>query len=547
MVLQRDVAIPVWGWADPGERITVTAGSETATGTAGNDGKWSVKLGRLAASDTPVEMTIAGKNQITLHDVLIGDVWVCSGQSNMEYGMGLDVPNKNETAKANLPGLRLFVVPKVVALNPAEDIGAAHPKELLGSWQANWELLGSWQVCTPVSVLRAGTWMGFPAVGYYFGQNLHASTGKPVGMIASSWGGSSAQAWTSLDALQSKPQLGKYAQEAINGYKDYQGAVQRYPARIEEYKAVLEKWNTDNKDTVAAYNTAIAQWSAEVKANLAIGKPLPRKPAPLNTPKPPPDPAKSLTATFLFNAMIAPLIPYAIKGVIWYQGEANVGKPEYRLLFSTMITDWRNRWGQGDFPFLFAQLANFTGRKADPGDSPWAALREAQVQTLSIPNTGMAVCIDIGEGGDIHPKDKWDVAARLTLAARRVAYGEDIPFSGPLYKEMKIEGATIRIEFDHAGTGLTIGVPPEHFQPGKPRPTTNELQGFAIAGADHKFVWANATIDGDAVLVSSDAVANPVAVRYAWADNPAANLYNKAGLPASPFRTDTKPPGRPAK
>ena len=238
--------------------------------------------------------------------------------------------------------------------------------------------------------------------------------------------------------------------------------------------------------------------------------------------------------------MIAPLIPYAIKGAIWYQGESNVGQAvEYRTLFPAMITDWRKQWGRGDFPFLFVQVANYYPRKPKPDDSARAMLREAQLKTLSLRNTGMAVTIDIGEGPDIHPRDKWDVGERLALAARYVAYGEKIPYSGPIYKAMKAEGPVLRIQFDHTKGGLAIGVPPEHFHPGEPRNPAAELQGFAIAGADHKFVWAQARIDGETVLVSSDAIPNPVAVRYAWADNPAANLVNKAGLPASPFRTDT--------
>jgi len=534
MVLQRDAEVPLWGWADPGEQVTVSAANQTALATAGQDGKWIAKLKKMAASDTPIEVTVAGKNTIVLKDVLIGDVWVCSGQSNMEFDLSRTSSVADEVPKVLDGQLRLFLVPKAIAPKPAQDIAAA---QLRGE--------GSWQVCSPDTSVGERTWMGFSGIGYYFGKNIHAATGKPVGMIGSYWGGSPAQAWTSLEALKPVPALKIYTDEGVDSSAVLEKFLEtRSTVAIPEWNAAMEKWDIDNKAAMETYVAASKQWVADAKQAVAENKPLPSTPKPVPPRVPRLDSGKNQgMPAGPFNAMIAPIIPYGIKGAIWYQGEANALNPVlYRTLFPTMITDWRARWGQGDFPFLFVQLANFTPGKSDAASDKWALLREAQAQTLALPNTGMAVTLDIGEAADIHPKDKWDVALRLALAARHIAYGEEIAFSGPLYKAMTTEAGQIRIQFDHAEGGLVICAPPEHFHPGEPRAAASELLGFTIAGADLKFVPAKAKIDGDKVVVSSEAVPSPVAVRYAWADSPIANLYNKQGLPAAPFRTDTDSP-----
>ncbi len=528
MVLQRDGAVPVWGQADPGEKVTVSAAGASASATAGPDGKWTVRLKNLPPSATPVEVTVQGKNKITFTDVLVGDVWVCSGQSNMAFVIHQDASSKEEIAQANFPQIRFFYVPRTVAPQPLADIKPAPTRPMHGSWH----------VCTPESLSN----LGFSAVGYYFGKNIHQTTKQPVGLIESAWGGTTAQAWTSQETLKKTPGLESLATAAQKFSEGFPKALEDYGPVLEKYNADLAQWKEANKDAIETYKTALAQWQTDSKQATAEGKPVPPKPTPVSEPKAPVSPDQNPNnPTGLYNGMIAPIVPYGIKGAIWYQGEANTSQAVvYRTLFPAMIADWRENWAQGDFPFLFVQLANYMPRKPEPVNSDWALLREAQLKTaLTVPNTGMAVIIDIGEETDIHPKDKWDVSTRLALAGRHLAYGETLAWSGPIYKALKVEGAQARLTFDHIDGGLTIGVPPEHFHPGEPRATASELQGFAIAGADNKFVWAKAKIDGDTVVVSAEGVPNPVAVRYAWADNPEANLYNKAGLPASPFRTDT--------
>jgi sialate O-acetylesterase len=314
-------------------------------------------------------------------------------------------------------------------------------------------------------------------------------------LIHTSWGGTPAESWTSREMLEADPELKPIMERSDAGLKDYPKQKEKYEQAMKDWPATVEKAKAD-------------------------GKPEPAKP------KAPSEPEKnSWYASGLFNGMIHPLIPFAVKGAIWYQGESNAGRAfQYRKLFATMIQDWRKRWGH-DFPFFFVQLANYTPRKPEPGDSDWAELREAQSMALSLPKTGMAVIIDIGEGNDIHPKNKQDVGKRLALAAQAIAYGKDIEFSGPMYDSMAVEGGVIRLKFKHLGGGLVAK-------------GGEELKGFAIAGEDKKWVWAAAKIDGETIVVSSDKVEKPVAVRYAWANNPECNLYNKADLPASPFRTD---------
>ena len=475
MVLQRGEKVSIWGWADPGEdvAISVSWNRRKLKATADTKGEWSVKVSSPKAGG-PYKMTISGKNEIDLDNIMSGEVWVCSGQSNMQWSVQASANAKEEIAAADYPNIRLFTVTRKVAQEPQSDCE------------------GSWASCRPETV------PGFSAVAYFFGRTLHKELDVPIGLIHTSWGGTPAEAWTRREILEADDEF-----EPILARQD--DIIARYPQAYKEYEQKLE------------------EWKKAVEKAKADGQKPPRRPGEPRGPEHPHSPAG------LYNAMIAPLIPYGIQGAIWYQGESNAGRAyQYRKLFAAMITNWRKDWGQGNFPFLFVQLANFMETKPEPGESAWAELREAQTMTLSLPNTGMATIIDIGEAKDIHPKNKQDVGKRLALWALAKTYKEDLACSGPLYKSMKIEGGKIRLRFDYVGGGLVAS-------------DGEALKGFAIAGADRKFVWADATIDGKTVVVSSEDVAKPVAVRYAWADNPVCNLYNKENLPAGPFRTDDWP------
>ncbi|GIV19155.1 MAG: 9-O-acetylesterase [Armatimonadota bacterium] len=474
-VLQRGKPVPVWGTAEPGEKVTVEFRGQKVSTTANDNGEWRVTLKPMPAGG-PFQMTVRGHNTIVLQDVLVGEVWVCSGQSNMEWPVALSNNAEQEIAQANHPQIRLFMVPKAVADRPLKDLSG-----------------GAWQPCTPETVRN------FSAVGYFFARELQKTLKVPVGMIQTAWGGTPAESWTSKPTLMANSSL-RYLLE------NWRRAEMDYPQAQENYRKQLAEW-----EKVAA------QARAE-------GKPEPKKPDPPQDPR-----TNPWKPSGLFNAMIAPIVPYAIQGAIWYQGESNAGRAyEYRTLFPAMIQDWREAWAQGDFPFLFVQLANFMAAKPEPGESAWAELREAQLMTLSLPKTGMAVAIDIGDANDIHPRNKQDVGKRLALNALAIAYGKKVVYSGPVYERMKREGNAIRLYFKHVDGGLMT-------------PNGEPLKGFAIAGADRKFVWAEARIEGNTVVVQSPQVPEPVAVRYAWADNPVCNLYNRAGLPASPFRTDDWP------
>lgn len=473
MVLQRGMTVPVWGTAEPGEKVTVTFQDQQLSTRTGPAGRWRVNLKPLDPGG-PFTMTVGGSNTITVQNVLVGDVWVCSGQSNMAWPLQRSADAERHIAEANHPNIRLFGVKNVVAEEPLTDTE------------------GTWQACTP------DTARGFSAVGYFFGRALHRELGVPIGLIGTHWGGTPAEAWTSRPRLESNP----------------------------AFEPLLQRWDTILANYPKAkrdFDRRLARWERAARRARAEGAQVPGRPRPPTGPDSPWRPAS------LFNGMIAPLIPYAIKGAIWYQGESNAGRAyQYRKLFPAMIRSWRKAWGQGRFPFLFVQLANFRAVKEEPADSDWAELREAQLRTLFLPRTAMAVIIDIGEADDIHPRNKLDVGKRLALAALGKAYGEDVVYSGPIYESMTIEGSKIRLDFAHVGGGLVA-------KGGEP------LKGFAIAGHDGKFVWADAKIEGDTVVVWSDHVPRPVAVRYAWADNPVCNLYNAEGLPASPFRTDKWP------
>ncbi|MDP2982458.1 MAG: sialate O-acetylesterase [Candidatus Latescibacter sp.] len=472
MVLQRGIPLPVWGMADPGEKVTVTLGDNSASTAAGKDGRWMIRLKKMDAGG-PYEMKVAGNNSLTFKDVLVGEVWVCSGQSNMWWQIRQVTGIEHEIASANYPNLHYFSTNLVSKEEPQFDFPGKKPL---------------WTACSPETVKN------FSAVAYYFGKAIHQDLGVPVGLIHTSWGGSVAEAWTRIEALKSKPELRPIVD-------DLEGMKAAYSKAKEEY---------NRKSTEFA------------KAQGGKGSVPPM-------PLPPRAPGERDWPSGLYNAMIAPMVPYGIRGAIWYQGESNsVRAWQYRTLFPTMIKDWRKAWNEGDFPFLYVQIANWKTSTIPVVDTwgSWPELREAQLMTLSLPKTGMAVSIDIGDSTNIHPNDKWDVGRRLSLAALHVAYGQNIVFSGPVYRSMKKDGNRIRLRFDNTDGGLTT-------RAGEP------LQGFTIAGEDKVFHPASARFSGAEVLVSAENVPKPVAVRYGWADNPYCNLYNTAGLPASPFRTDS--------
>jgi sialate O-acetylesterase len=470
MVLQQGIAVPVWGWAEDGEVVTVEFRNQKMSTTA-KEGKWQVKLPKPQAGG-PDSLIVSGHNQIQLQNVLVGEVWICSGQSNMEFPLKASFESAKDIANAGNPMIRLFTVPKLKANEPTNNVR------------------GSWSLCGPETAPN------FSAVAYFFGRDLQKALGLPIGLIHTSWGGSPAEVWMSEDVLAANPE-----------YKA--SIVDAYPKDFKRYE-----------DALAQYDKEAAELAKEGK------KPTRNKPSP-----PYWKPAE------LYNGMIAPLVPYAIEGAIWYQGESNAGRAyQYRSLFADMIRNWRRAWGQGDFTFLEVQLAPWDkGRKrplseitAAPGNSDWAELREAQsLVAKQLLKVGMAVITDVGDKDDIHPTKKEPVGGRLALAARGIAYSEKIVYSGPTYRTMKVNGDKIALSFDHLGKGLQA--------------RDGQLQGFAIAGADQKFIWAQAEIQGDQVVVSNPSVAQPVAVRYGWADCPVVNLWNKNGLPACPFRTDDFP------
>ena len=478
MVLQQGMKVNIWGTAGDGEHISVSLGDQRVSTAADGRGQWKVKLGPLSAGG-PLTLTVTGKNTITVHDVLVGEVWVCSGQSNMEMpvggnpqGGGWGVANaQDEVTRADYPTLRMFTVEHAVASKPQTDVK--------GYWvAAHGEAISD-----------------FSAVGYFFGRELLKVLNVPIGMIHSSWGGTPAESWTSRGTLESDPEFKSIMEDGT-------GLLSAYPKVFQDYE---KQW---------------AGWRQESEKAENSGAPVPQPPPLPDDPR-----ANPGRPAGLYNAMIVPLTPYAIRGVIWYQGESNAERPvQYRKLFPALIRDWRQAWGEGDFPFLYVQLANW-GIHIPQWD--WPRLREAQLMTLSLPKTGMAVTIDIGDGSDIHPKNKREVGYRLALAAQDIAYGRDVIYSGPSYKSMAVEGGKIRLHFKHVYGGLVA----KNLWAGS-------LSGFEIAGEDRKFVAADARIEADTVVVSSEKVSHPTAVRYAWGMNPQPSVYNRAGLPASPFRTD---------
>jgi sialate O-acetylesterase len=469
MVLQQDLRLPIWGWADEGERVTVTFRGSSASTTA-RDGSWTLRLPRQKAGG-PFRMVVEGKNRIEIEDVLVGEVWVCSGQSNMEWPMSRSFEPESDIANSANPNLRLLTVPKLKAETPTNNINAA------------------WVVCEPDTVRN------FSAVAYYFGRDLQLARGVPVGLINTSWGGSPVEVWIRHELLAAHPD---YKRDILDPY----------PAQARRYQDELAKWET------------------EAEALRKEGK-EPARGRPWATWRP----------SELYNGMIAPLVPYGIRGAIWYQGESNADRAwQYRTLYPDMIRNWRVDWDQGDFTFLAVQLAPWDRNRnrlpqeiaAEIGESSWAELREAQVlSTKVLPAVGLAVITDVGDKDDIHPARKAPVGGRLALLARSIAHGERLVANGPLYRRMKVKKGTVTLEFDHAGAGLES--------------RGGNLRGFTICGEDRKFLPAIAEIQGRKVVVHTPLVPEPVAVRYGWADYPIVNLFNREGLPASPFRTDDFP------
>lgn len=478
MVLQQGIRNKVWGKADPGEAVTVTLGGQTHSTTAAADGSWHVFLDPVQEYGGPHTLTVKGKNTVAFDDVLIGEVWVCAGQSNMQWSLDQVNDSDLEKVAAKFPNIRLVSVPHV------------------GTQEPQWNFNGKWQVCSPETV------GGFSAVGYLFGKQLHHTLGVPVGLINNAWGGSAAEAWVKREKL----------------------------AANEKLKPLHDRWVKMEEGLAAAaaeFETKLADWKAAAEKAKAEGQPAPNQPI-----NPDGQMRGNARPGNIHSGVLTPSIGYGIKGAIWYQGESNAGRAyQYRELFPFMIKSWREEWGLGEFPFYWVQLADFGGEKAAPAESNWAELREAQTMTMTVlPNTGEAVIIDIGEGKDIHPKNKQDVARRLARWALAETYKvPGITARSPLYKSMEKQGSKIVLSFDHATGGW--------------RPfDVAELIGFTIAGADRKFVVAKAVVLGDGrIEVWSETVGDPVAVRYAWADNPVCNMYSAAGLPLTPFRTDDFP------
>jgi len=480
MVLQQGMAVPVWGTANPGEKLTVKFRGQEVPTAADDAGKWLVKLAMMKAEPKQkgTALVVAGaKNSVTMKDVLVGEVWLCSGQSNMQWSLAAS-DAADDIASADLPAIR------------HRGFG------------------GGWQVCSPKSA------PGFTGVGFYFARKIHQETGVPVGLLNNAIGGTRIEPWMAPGSYEKDPAL---------------------KPMLDQEAAMVALYNRQ----LAAQLDKVEAWVKEARQAIAEKKDPPRPPVL------PVYPTSQFSS--LYRPNTEPLRPYAIRGMLWYQGESNGGEGDvYFHKMKGLIEGLRRVWGQGDFPVYFVQLPQIGGASDNPaGGDGWANIRLAQTKTLTIPNTGMAVTIDVGDPRDIHPRNKKDVGERLALWALAKDYGKtDLVYSGPLYKGMKVEDDKVRLSFNHVGGGLIVGTkdgkkPVEVVKDGM-------LKRFSIAGADGKWVWADARIDGDSVVVSSAKVKNPVAVRYAYQNNPeGANLYNREGLPAAPFRTDEKPtPGK---
>jgi sialate O-acetylesterase len=472
MVLQRDMVLPIWGWADPGEKVVITSDSGGKWKTkADRDGEWTVKIGPFETGDE-LSLTFEGDNTITLTNILIGDVWVCSGQSNMEWPVAEAINPEEEIRNADYPNIRLFTMERNTSGQPLDNG------------------VGDWEACSFHTIDR------FSAVAYFFGRHLNTELDVPIGLIDTSWGGTRIEPWTPVAGFTSVDEL-------------------------EGIRSEIREAGAEFRDNVANSLDRIQQWVKDSRSAIKKDKDISTLP-PL--PQHPLDHHQRPTG--LFNAMVNPMVPFGIRGAIWYQGESNREDGlDYFLKMQALINGWRSEWNQGEFPFYIVQLApyRYDGDDQDLLPLVW----EAQSNVLSLENTGMAVTVDIGNLDDIHPRNKQDVGKRLALWALAKEYGkEDIVYSGPTYKSMSVEGNTIRIRFDHMGSGLKS-------RDGEP------LNWFSVAGSDQVFVDAVAEIDDGTVLVSSDSVINPIAVRFGWSNVAEPNLSNKEGLPASPFRTDS--------
>jgi sialate O-acetylesterase len=617
MVLQQGRALPIWGWGETGEGVTVTIQAQIQRTVVGEDGKWKAYLDPLTPTGEPLVLKIAGQNEILIEDVLVGEVWLASGQSNMQFSVGATDTSVEEIVAADYPMIRLFNVPRKSSLKPVEVIA------------------GAWTVCRPESVA------GFSAVAYFFGRELHRNLKVPVGLIASSWGGTLAEEWTDsswltgeesfqpiLDRWEESPKSIKnlYSQPApvemvldevrlipedsegepliVDDFEDgnldnllfgsWTGLPRNAPANqislrtpgfggtggalmfesdftVGSTPSLLLSYSPGRLVDMSQYDAiefyargqgVLRFQSLQPTVNdsdnysykkLPLGEEWKRVRIPFGElrqagwGKPQPFMAHALSGALfqllpvetsilrppggLFNGMINPLIPFTIRGAIWYQGEGNAGRAEqYQELLPTMIRSWRRAWGQDQFPFLIVQLPNYRERRDMPAESAWAELRDAQLKTAKgMQNVGLAVTIELGEADDVHPRAKKEVGRRLALLALGETYDrKDVDYSGPVYDSMTIEGNKVRLTFKHVENGLIAA-------------GGRSLRGFAIAGTEQEFHWANAEIEDETVVVWSDSVSDPVAIRYGWADNPDCNLYNKKGLPAPPFKTDDWP------
>ena len=475
MVLQRYLKNPVWGTAEVGKKVEVRIGLNLKSTIADANGRWKLFLDEMSAGENYVMTVSSGKDTVKFKNVSVGEVWLCSGQSNMEFQLSKSENGETEINNANDARIRLFTVAHKSSPEPLESCE------------------GVWKVCSPEYVKN------FSAVAYHFAKNLVKEINVPIGLIHSSWGGTAIETWISKEILESDP--------------EFKGVFERWNKIVDEYPAVIKDYNL-NKEKL------LLKWKEDSSKSVSLGFATPRKPGL------PTAPGGRNTPYGLYNGMIYPLAPYSIRGVIWYQGESNVGRPgEYKKLFPALIKNWRDLWGIGEFPFYFVQLPNFA-REPEPSGSGWPELREAQLNTLSVPNAGMAVTIDIGDPMDLHPKNKTDVGYRLALIALANIYGKkNLVFSGPIYKSYRIDDNKIILEFDFS-EGLNVK-------------GDGKLKGFRIASEDQEFVDAEAVIENNSVIVWSEKITKPAALRYSWGDNPAGNLSNKGGLPASPFRTDS--------
>lgn len=473
MVLQQGREAQVWGKADPGEKVTVSVAGQSASAVADSSGNWKLTLKPLKTDAKQTTVTVTGKNTITLQNVLVGEVWVGSGQSNMQWGVRAANDAEKEIAAAKYPTLRLFTV------------------ERYGWPQALEDVKGKWVECSPETVKE------FSATLYFFGRDLQAQIQQPIGLINSSVGGTIVQSWTRWEVLLTDPQTKAQAEERVKELDNPEWVARKFAADTARYAEAERKAKAEGKPMRGPKPEWLGPWYRNRPAGL-------------------------------YNAMIHPLLGFPIRGVVWYQGEFNASDPDqYARMFPKMIQDWRQQWGLGEFPFFFVQLPGNNEMQTEPANTKqsWALQREAQSKALALPNTGMAVTIDTAPEGDLHPKNKQPVGNRLARIAAAKVYGKSIAFEAPTFESMSKEGSALRLKFRHAKAGLIT-------RDGSP------VRGFAIAGADQKFVWADARIEGETVVVSNAAVSDPVAVRYGWANNPVISLFNKEGLPLAPFRTD---------